>query len=116
MATVDDKKVHPDDLHIAAAIEYDAEKRELDSEADSQVNVKVITVAEDVAVEVLGTDDDPSLPVFTFRTLFLGVGLSAFSSVSCFLRNWRQSLLKFVHDRFSEQFIPSNHKWVYFYF
>ncbi|KAL0948807.1 hypothetical protein HGRIS_008935 [Hohenbuehelia grisea] len=41
----------------------------------------VIAKAEDVAIKVIVTDDDPSLPVLTFRAIFLGIGLSAFSSV-----------------------------------
>ncbi|KAL1746910.1 OPT oligopeptide transporter protein-domain-containing protein [Schizophyllum fasciatum] len=37
--------------------------------------------AEDVAVQVISSRDDPSLPVLTFRAIFLGIGLSAFTSV-----------------------------------
>ncbi|KAF7794041.1 hypothetical protein EIP86_005169 [Pleurotus ostreatoroseus] len=49
--------------------------------SDIDVTTEVITKAEDVAVQVISTEDDPSLPVLTFRTVFLGVGLSIFSSV-----------------------------------
>ncbi|KAF8524054.1 OPT oligopeptide transporter [Hysterangium stoloniferum] len=52
-----------------------------DSELESVENVEVIRKAEDVATLVITTDDDPTLPVFTFRTIFLGVGLSAFGAV-----------------------------------
>ncbi|KAF7365018.1 hypothetical protein MVEN_00372900 [Mycena venus] len=41
----------------------------------------VIEKAEDVATQILSTYDDPTLPSITFRSIFLGVGLSAFSSV-----------------------------------
>ncbi|KAK0210275.1 OPT oligopeptide transporter protein-domain-containing protein [Desarmillaria ectypa] len=41
----------------------------------------VIERSEDVAVQVISTRDDPDLPIVTFRVAFLGVGLSAFSSV-----------------------------------
>ena len=32
-------------------------------------------------LQILSTHDDPELPAWTFRTLFLGVGLSAFGAV-----------------------------------
>lgn len=68
------------------------------SESDSDVTAEVIEKAEDVAVQVsvtvldrifetlrrvqvISTQDDSSLPVFTFRAIFLGVGLSIFSAV-----------------------------------
>lgn len=35
----------------------------------------------DIATKVLSTRDDPTLPVLTFRTFFLGLGFSAFGSV-----------------------------------
>ena len=31
--------------------------------------------------QVISADDDPSLPTFTLRTVILGIGLSAFTSV-----------------------------------
>lgn len=40
-----------------------------------------IEKASDVAVQVISARDDPELPVFTFRAIFLGIGLSAFTSV-----------------------------------
>ncbi|KAJ7650709.1 OPT oligopeptide transporter protein-domain-containing protein [Roridomyces roridus] len=48
------------------------------TEVDSEV---VIEKAEDVALQIVSTHDDPSLPSVTFRSIFLGVGLSAFASV-----------------------------------
>lgn len=44
-------------------------------------NNRVIQNAEDVSIVILSTTDDPTLPVFTFRTIFLGFGLSAFGAV-----------------------------------
>ena len=35
----------------------------------------------DVATRLISLDDDPTLPVFTFRMWFLGIGLSCFGSV-----------------------------------
>ncbi|KAI0046405.1 OPT superfamily oligopeptide transporter [Auriscalpium vulgare] len=37
--------------------------------------------AHDVGIKVLSTQDDPTQPAFTFRFLFLGLGLSCFGSV-----------------------------------
>lgn len=36
--------------------------------------------AHDVAIKVLSTHDDPTLQAVTFRTLFLGLGFSAFGA------------------------------------
>ncbi|PPQ96839.1 hypothetical protein CVT26_006008 [Gymnopilus dilepis] len=53
----------------------------LDSSSQDFVNEKDLEKPEAVAIQVISTRDDPELPVLTFRALFLGVGLSAFSSV-----------------------------------
>ncbi|KAI0674129.1 OPT oligopeptide transporter [Trametes maxima] len=60
-------------------------KQTVDVEAlsvtDEDVGSMVIQKDEDVALEVISTQDDIELPVFTFRAVFLGIGLSAFTSV-----------------------------------
>lgn len=66
----------------SALKDYEKHGHDTSSEVSDEVNVKVIRVAEEVATEILSTDDDPTLPVFTFRTIFLGIGLSAFASVT----------------------------------
>ncbi|KAJ7284604.1 OPT oligopeptide transporter protein-domain-containing protein [Mycena rebaudengoi] len=60
-----------------------AEKEQIlvESAVVDKESEKVIEKAEDVALQILSTQDDPSLPSITFRTIILGVGLSAFSSV-----------------------------------
>lgn len=35
-----------------------------------------------IGLQVITTQDDPTLPVLTFRSAFLGIGLSAFGAVS----------------------------------
>ena len=35
----------------------------------------------DVATRLVSLEDDPTLPVFTFRMWFLGIGLSCFGAV-----------------------------------
>ncbi|KAF8156006.1 OPT oligopeptide transporter [Crassisporium funariophilum] len=53
------------------------------SDVSSQVFVdeKLLQQAEGVATQVISTRDDPDLPVITLRVVFLGIGLSIFSSV-----------------------------------
>ncbi|KAF5371806.1 hypothetical protein D9758_003457 [Tetrapyrgos nigripes] len=48
---------------------------------DDIVDTHVIQKAEDVSTHILFTRDDPDCPIITFRSIFLGFGLSAFSSV-----------------------------------
>ncbi|KZT33595.1 OPT superfamily oligopeptide transporter [Sistotremastrum suecicum HHB10207 ss-3] len=66
-----------DDVYVK---EYDGDHKDPDATSE-EGDEEIIKAAQDVAVLVISTDDDPSLPVFTFRTIFLGVGLSAFASV-----------------------------------
>ncbi|CAA7267213.1 unnamed protein product [Cyclocybe aegerita] len=49
--------------------------------SQSLVDEAALERPEGVATQVISTQDDPELPVFTFRVVFLGIGLSAFSSV-----------------------------------
>ncbi|TRM65022.1 OPT oligopeptide transporter protein-domain-containing protein [Schizophyllum amplum] len=65
------------------SFDKDSEKNEKDDvEATVQEAGDVhIEKAEDVATQVISARDDPDLPVFTFRAIFLGIGLSAFTSV-----------------------------------
>ena len=61
-----------------------SEKNEKDDDVEAIVQEAgevQIEKAEDVAVQVISARDDPELPVFTFRAIFLGIGLSAFTSV-----------------------------------
>ncbi|KAH8822770.1 OPT oligopeptide transporter protein-domain-containing protein [Flagelloscypha sp. PMI_526] len=53
----------------------------LDGVESLQEGKKIIRNAADVAIAVLTTDDDPTLPVVTFRTVFLGIGITTFASV-----------------------------------
>lgn len=95
-ASSDDAEKHS----LSADAKPDLEKDVVESVSDEH-SVSVIQNAEDVAVQVLrgalhpelrltrvfqviSTEDDPTLPVFTFRVIVLGVGLSAFGSVRTF--------------------------------
>ncbi|GJE86746.1 OPT oligopeptide transporter [Phanerochaete sordida] len=74
--------------------ESDLSLKKLDEEKAPQVDVLessddghddtdsvVIEKAEDVALKVISTEDDPTQQAFTFRAVFLGLGLSVFSAV-----------------------------------
>ncbi|KAJ7678482.1 OPT oligopeptide transporter [Mycena rosella] len=61
--------------------DLETEKVQVISVDEDEEQVAVIEKAEDVAIQILSTHDDPSLPSITFRSIFLGVGLSAFSAV-----------------------------------
>ncbi|KAI0341506.1 OPT oligopeptide transporter [Trametopsis cervina] len=52
-----------------------------DDDESAYVDATIIEKAEDVAVQVISSRDDPTLSAFTFRTVFLGIGLSVFSAV-----------------------------------
>ncbi|KAI0321162.1 OPT oligopeptide transporter [Amylostereum chailletii] len=80
------KKIPTDSLSEKAKqdeVYVDEEKVDTNSTTTDTESVsgKVIQNAEEVAVEIISTQDDPSLPVCTFRSIFLGIGLSAFTSV-----------------------------------
>ncbi|KAJ6508507.1 OPT oligopeptide transporter [Mycena sanguinolenta] len=66
---------------IDKKLELDSEKVDV-TEVGEEEEIGVIEKAEDVALQILSTYDDPTLPCITFRSIFLGVGLSAFSSVA----------------------------------
>ncbi|KAJ7245016.1 OPT oligopeptide transporter protein-domain-containing protein [Mycena haematopus] len=65
---------------IDKKLETDSEKADV-TELGEEEDIGVIEKAEDVAIQILSTYDDPTQPCITFRSIFLGVGLSAFSSV-----------------------------------
>ncbi|KAI0746554.1 OPT oligopeptide transporter [Daedaleopsis nitida] len=72
-----EEQLQDDSLHDGKE-KVDVESLEV---TDEDVDDTVIKKDEDVAIEVISTQDDPTMPVFTFRTIFLGIGLSAFTSV-----------------------------------
>ncbi|TFY80131.1 hypothetical protein EWM64_g3881 [Hericium alpestre] len=67
---------------VASADVKDVSSEDLERESDyDKEQYLVKDFAHDVAVKVLSTQDDPSQPAFTFRFLFLGLGLSCFGAV-----------------------------------
>jgi hypothetical protein len=57
----------------------DLEKRIMDGTATDEE--AMVRDNHDIAVKVLSTYDDPTLPVLTFRSMFLGLGFSCFAAV-----------------------------------
>ncbi|KAH8083293.1 OPT oligopeptide transporter [Cristinia sonorae] len=79
IATEGDSKLREDDTSIE---KVDVKSvTNTNSEEDELFDARVIEREEDVAVEIISAEDDPTLPVYTFRVFFLGIGLSVFSSV-----------------------------------
>ncbi|PSS37984.1 hypothetical protein PHLCEN_2v167 [Hermanssonia centrifuga] len=89
----------------------------------SDIAVEIIKKAEDVAVQVISTEDDPTLPVLTFRTIFLGVGLSIFSAVLATIYTFKPQnasvsqlfclIIAYVLGTSMAAFIPSHGYWRY---
>ncbi|CDO68155.1 hypothetical protein BN946_scf184938.g7 [Trametes cinnabarina] len=48
---------------------------------DASGHERPIETEQDYALRLVSLDDDPTLPVYTFRTWFLGLGLSCFAAV-----------------------------------
>jgi len=48
---------------------------------DENGKEKVLETPEDFATALVSLDDDPTLPVYTFRMWFAGIGLAVFGSV-----------------------------------
>ena len=55
--------------------------KERDSESLDSGSTAVLQDERDIATHVISVDDDPSLSPWTFRSLVLGMGLSAFGGV-----------------------------------
>ncbi|KAH9889084.1 OPT oligopeptide transporter [Cubamyces lactineus] len=48
---------------------------------DETGHERAIETSQDYALRLVSLEDDPSLPIYTFRTWFLGLGLSCFAAV-----------------------------------
>ncbi|KAJ7884544.1 OPT oligopeptide transporter [Mycena olivaceomarginata] len=98
----------------------ETENTEVDSEEDMKLGV--IENTEDVAIQIISTYDDPTLPSITFRSIFLGVGLSAFSSVTTIYTFKPQNasvsqlfclIIAYVLGTAMHSVIPSHGVWCY---
>ncbi|KAJ7116417.1 OPT oligopeptide transporter [Mycena epipterygia] len=107
-----------------SSIEKDLEKEKISvvDDEDEEV-VGVIEKAEDVAIQIISTHDDPSLPSITFRSIFLGIGLSAFASVNATIYTFKPQnatvsqlfclIIAYVLGTAMHSIIPSHGHWRY---
>ncbi|KAI0945261.1 hypothetical protein AcW1_001521 [Taiwanofungus camphoratus] len=96
---------------------------EAPADNDDEPDVKVIEKAQDVAVEILSSEDHPELPVLTFRSVFLGVGLSVFSAVLATIYTFKPQnatvsqlfclIIAYVLGTLMATIIPSHGYWRY---
>ena len=62
---------------MAKEVEEFEDRLQRDEATDEEY---LVQDAHDVAIKVLSTRDDPTLQAVTFRTIFLGLGFSAFGA------------------------------------
>lgn len=79
-----EKRYSYDDSKLEASVdvkEQDVEDRLYDHNGKE----KVLETAEDFATALVSLDDDPTMPLNTFRMWFSGIGLAVFGSVLAML-------------------------------
>ncbi|KAI5117568.1 hypothetical protein M0805_009646 [Coniferiporia weirii] len=64
-----------------ASVSIDSTPADVWDDGSPDGREKVIVTDVDVATRLISLEDDPTLPVLTFRTWFLGLGLSCFGAV-----------------------------------
>ena len=82
------KYASSDEKHDTSKLEASIQPVSLDHEDrlyDERGKEKVLETAEDFATALVSLDDDPTMPIHTFRTWFLGMGLAVFGSVLAML-------------------------------
>ncbi|KAI0730217.1 OPT oligopeptide transporter [Fomitopsis betulina] len=62
-------------------------------EPDSNAQEQVLETADDFAKRLISLDDDPTMPIHTFRMWFTGIGLAVFASVLGMLFQFRPQVL-----------------------
>ncbi|KIJ36278.1 hypothetical protein M422DRAFT_261422 [Sphaerobolus stellatus SS14] len=106
-----------------AAYAVDPEKKSTYGSEEDDEHVEVIRKDYEVATQVITTDDDPTLPVFTFRLVVLGFGLSAFGAVLGTIYTFKPQnasvsqlfvlIIAYVFGTAMEKIIPSTGFWNY---
>jgi hypothetical protein len=71
--------VHDGPIDATAVGDVSADVRAIDLDASGKE--RPIETAEDYALRLLSLEDDVTLPIYTFRMWFLGLGLSCFGAV-----------------------------------
>ncbi|KAF8919170.1 OPT oligopeptide transporter protein-domain-containing protein [Mucidula mucida] len=112
------------DVEKSAVTDVSYEKVDVSSDISDVLDDEVvIQKAEDVAVQVISTRDDPDVPIFTFRLVFLGIGLSAFSAVLATIYTFKPQnasvsqlfclIIAYVLGEGMAGFIPTRGYWKY---
>ncbi|KIJ55709.1 hypothetical protein M422DRAFT_220506 [Sphaerobolus stellatus SS14] len=89
-ASSSDEKHDPNKLEASidpATLDYE------DKLYDEHGKEKVLETAEDFATALVSLDDDPTLPIHTFRTWFIGIGLAVFGAVLAMLFQFRPQVI-----------------------
>ncbi|GAA5835259.1 hypothetical protein JCM11251_006662 [Rhodosporidiobolus azoricus] len=66
-----------------------------------------IETAEDIATRCISLEDDPTLPIHTFRMYFLGLGLTAFAAVLGQIFYFRPQIIAFILGKTWHEVLPS---------
>ncbi|PCH42585.1 OPT oligopeptide transporter [Wolfiporia cocos MD-104 SS10] len=66
---------------------------EIEVESGKPVHEKVLETAEDFSRALVSLDDDPTLPIHTFRMWFTGIGLAVFGAVLGMLFQFRPQVI-----------------------
>ncbi|EEB97874.1 hypothetical protein MPER_02715, partial [Moniliophthora perniciosa FA553] len=78
-SSLDEKKASDSDIDVTHVGEVYDDVRVIDLGEDGKE--RPISTDVDVATRLISLEDDPTLPCFTFRMWFLGIGLSCFGAV-----------------------------------
>ncbi|KAF8587930.1 OPT oligopeptide transporter [Ramaria rubella] len=119
--SIDEKSPLPSDEKLdGSKLESSIEPAETldhdDKLYDANGKEKVLETATDFATALVSLDDDPTLPIYTFRMWFCGIGLAVFGAVLGMLFQFRPQvidvsalflqLLAYMIGRFLEATIP----------
>jgi hypothetical protein len=74
-------------------VAYDHVEDEAVPPYDENGKERVLETAADFATALCSLDDDPTMPVYTFRTWFLGLGLAVFGAVLGMLFQFRPQVI-----------------------
>ncbi|TFK54408.1 OPT superfamily oligopeptide transporter [Heliocybe sulcata] len=90
---------------------------EYNTEEDSDESTTVLEDERDIATHVISVEDDATLPVWTFRSFFIGIGLSCFGGVLAEIYYFKPqtvlvslmflAIISYVIGLAMESFIPS---------
>ncbi|KAJ7713023.1 OPT oligopeptide transporter [Mycena olivaceomarginata] len=84
--------------------------------SEENMNIGIIENTEDVAIQIISTYNDPTLPSITFRLIFLGVGLTTiytFKPQNASVSQLFRPIIAYVLGTAMHSVIPSHGVWRY---